>query len=427
MPRERLSMRKIREALRLKWSKNLNHSAIGRSCGVSRETVKNYIIRANQAGLSWPLPQALDDAQLEALLFSCDPTRRIATEHLPNWPWVHQELKKRGVTRWLLWEEYRAGCPEGVGYSRFCQLFMQYQGKLDPVMRQTHPAGETLFVDYAGMTIPWCDQVTGECFEAQIFVASLGASSYTFAQASRSQKLPDWITSHVHAFRFFDGVTEVIVPDNLKSGVNKAHRYDPEINPTYQDLANHYGVAVLPARPHHPQDKGTVEINVKGVEQRVLAPLRYRQFFSIAEINAAIRPLLESYNARPFQKMPGSRLSEFQVVDQPTLKALPDQPYEYAQWKKARVGIDYHIAFEYHYYSVPHRYLKQEVDCRITKSSIQCFLKGKLIAAHPRCYRKGRAYAQIASRIRAVDTRKAYSLGQTNRPCDRAVYPSLNC
>ena len=387
MPRERLVMRKIREVLRLRWTKQLSHTVIGNSCGISRETVRKYIFRAEQAKLTWPLPE-LDDEQLEALLF---PYEHSPTEqsHLPDWRWVHQELKKRGVTRWLLWEEYRASCQAGISYSRFCRLFSEHQNTLDPVMRQTHKVGETAFIDYAGMTLNWCEQTTGELHEAQIFVASLGASSYTYAEATRSQKLPDWIGSHVRAFQFFGGTTELLVPDNLKSGVSKAHRYDPQLNPTYQDLANHYGIAVIPARPRMPQDKGTVETNVRGVEQRILAPLRHRQFFSLAEMNRAIKPLLAAYNAKPFQKMPGSRLSEFQAVDQPALRAPPSHPYEYAQWKKVRAGVDYHIAFEYHYYSVPHRYLKQEIDCRITRCSIQCFIKGKLIASHPRCYRKG--------------------------------------
>jgi transposase len=256
-------------------------------------------------------------------------------------------------------------------------------------MRQTHKAGEKLFVDYAGMTVSWIDVVTHEVFEAQIFVAVLGASNYTFAEATRSQSLPDWIGSHIRAFQFFEGVPEIVVPDNLKSGVTSPHRYDPDTNPTYQDMANHYGIGVVPARVAKPQDKGKVEVGVKGIERRILAKLRNRTFSSIAEINEAIRPLLVEYNAAPFKQMPGSRISEFLEVDKPALKPLPDYSYEYAEWKKVRVNIDYHIAFDFHYYSVPFRYLKHEVDIKITRSLISCFYKGKMIATHGRMYCKG--------------------------------------
>jgi len=299
------------------------------------------------------------------------------------------ELKRKGVTKLLLWEEYRASEPNGVSYSRYCFLYRTFAASLDTVMRQTHVAGEKLFVDYAGHTIPWIDQFTGEVHHAQIFVAVLGASNYTFCEATRTQALPDWIGSHVRAFAFLGGVPKIVVPDNLNSGVTKAHHYDPEINKTYQEMANHYGVAVVPARSRKPKDKAKVEVGVQGIERRILAKLRDRQFFSIAEINMAIKTLLEESNDRPFQKMTGSRRSLFQTLDKAELNPLPNTRYEYAQWKKVRVGLDYHLAFEEHYYSVPHRYKREELDLRITSSAIECFYKSKAIAVHRRVYKKG--------------------------------------
>lgn len=387
MPMERLTMRKIREVFRLKYGRKLSNTEIAASCNISRETVRKYLFRAKEANLHWPFPEELDDTQLEAKLFPYEYKESQAT--LPDLKWVHQELKKRGVTRWLLWEEYRSENSSGISYSQFCDRYRCFKKGLDPVMRQAHKAGEKLFVDYAGMTLSWSDQTTGEIFDAQIFVATLGASNYTYVEATRSQQLGDWIASHVRAFSFFGGVPDVVVPDNLKSGVTKAHRYDPDINPTYQELANHYGVAVVPARANRPKDKAIVESNVKVVENRILAKLRNRQFFSLLEINQAIKELLTEYNAKPFQKLNGSRLSEFIATDQPALKPLPNYKYEYAQWKKVRVGVDYHVAFEHHYYSVPYEFIKQEIDLRMTGTTIQCYVKGKLIATHVRAYRKG--------------------------------------
>lgn len=387
MPMERLNMRKIREVLRLKYECQLSNAKIAQSCNISRESVRKYLMRARAAQLQWPLPNELDDLKLEQLLFPAEYSAPCVTT--PDMQWIHQELKKKGVTRWLLWEEYRSEQKDGIGYSQFCDLYRHFKQTLEPVMRQTHKAGEKLFVDYAGMTLPWIDRTTGEGFEAQIFVAVLGASNYTYVEATASQHLADWIHSHVRTFQFLGGVPQLLVPDNLKSGVTTPHLYDPAINLTYQDMANHYGVAVVPARVAKPQDKAKVEVGVQGIERRILAKLRHHTFFSVAEINAAIKPLLAEYNNQPFQTLSGSRLSEFESIDKPALKALPVHAYEYAEWRKARAGIDYHVAFENHYYSVPHQYIKHELDVRITPTLIQCFYKGKLIAAHARIYRKG--------------------------------------
>jgi transposase len=332
------------------------------------------------------LSPELDDEQLEQLLYPSEIKLNRAT---PDWVLIHQEMKKKGVVLSVLWDEYRSNESHGIGYSRFCDLYRQFKKTLDPVMRQTHKAGEKLFVDYAGMTMPWIDRQTGEVCKAEIFVAVLGASNYTFVEASATQSLPDWIASHVHAFQFLGGVPEIVVPDNLKSGVTKAHRYDPDINLTYQDMANHYGVAIIPARAASPKDKSKVEVGVQGIERQILARLRHHTFFSITQLNTAIRLLLIEYNQKPFQKMPGCRLSDFISIDQPALKSLPVHTYEYAEWKKARAGIDYHVSFDHHYYSVPHHYIQYELDLRMTQKLVQCFYKSKLIAVHIRCYKKG--------------------------------------
>ena len=386
MPMERTHMRKIREVLRLKFDLKLGERQIVTSCRVSKTTINRYVRRFKKLGLPWPLPPDIDDAILEQLLF---PYELKFKRNLPNWHYVHQELKRKSMTKWLIWEEYKETEPNGISYSRFCRLYREFLKTLNPVMRQTHKAGEKMFIDYAGQTIPWTDRLTGEVYQAEMFLAVLGASNYTFAEATRSQKMPDWIGSHVRAFQFFGGVSEMLIPDNLKSGVTSAHYYDPEINQTYQDMANHYNVAVVPARSRAPKDKAKVEAGVLHIERYILARLRNHTFFSIAEINEAIKKLLIEFNKKPFQKLPGSRLSQFIELDKPTLKPLPKHQYEYAEWKKARVGIDYHVAFEKHYYSVPHKYVKQQFDLRITRTMIECFYKNKSIAVHRRSYKAG--------------------------------------
>jgi len=390
MPAKRLSMRKIKEVLRLKWAKELSNRQIARICGIGRPTVAEYLRRAEAAGLTWPLPAGLDEAALERRLFPPPPALSARARGVPDWAVVHRELKRKGVTLFLLWQEYREAHPEGYQYSWFCEHYRAWQGKLDVVMRQDHRAGEKLFVDYASQTVPVVDRATGEIREAQIFVAVLGASNYTFAEATWSQGLPDWIASHQRCFAYLGGVPELVVPDNLKSGINRAHRYEPDVNPTYQDMAEHYGVAVLPARVRRPRDKAKVETGVQVVERWVLAALRHRTFFSLAELNAAIQALLEKLNNRPFRRLPGSRRKHFECLDQPALRPLPAEPYVYAEWKKARVHIDYHVAIDGHYYSVPHALIKKQLDVRITAQTVECFHRGQRVASHRRSYLKGR-------------------------------------
>lgn len=290
----------------------------------------------------------------------------------------------------LLWQEYREHHPQGYQYSWFCERYRHWLGKQDLVMRQDHRAGEKLFVDYAGQTVGVINPYTGEIREAQIFVGVLGASNYTYAEATWTQGLPDWIGSHQRTFSFLGGVPEIVVPDNLRAGVSKAHRYEPDINPTYQEFAAHYGVAVIPARVRRPKDKSKAEGGVLLVERWILAVLRNREFFSLAELNQAIRGLLEQLNTRPFKKLPGCRHDLFTSLDQPALRSLPVTPYTYAEWKKVRVHIDYHVEVKGHYYSVPYQLVKQPCDARITEHTIECFYKGKRVASHARSDQKAR-------------------------------------
>jgi transposase len=332
----------------------------------------------------------MDDSRLEELLYPV-PVSRASEPATPDWVVVHTELKRKGVTLQLLWEEYKERHAYGWQYSWFCGHYQEYAKKLNPSMRQAHKAGEKLFVDYAGQTVPIVDRETGEAHAAQIFVGVLGASSYTYAEGTWTQSLPDWIGSHVRAFEYFGGVPEIVVPDNLKSGVTKPCRYEPDINPTYQEMAMHYGVAVLPARIKKPRDKAKVEAGVQLVERWILARLRHRTFFSLTELNIAIRELLERLNGRPFRKLPGqSRWSLFETLEKPALRPLPAQRYEYAQWKKARVSIDYHIEVEGHYYSVPYKLVREEVEVRLAGATVEVFYKSNRIASHPRSHVAGR-------------------------------------
>jgi len=389
MPRERLSMRKIKEVLRLRWEAGRSHREIAASCRLGATTVGDYLLRAQAAGLSWPLPEGMDDEELDRRLFP--PTPGAAHERpLPDWPAIHQELRRKGVTLGLLWQEYRAVHPDGYQYSQFCDLYRRWARAVDPVLRQHYVAGERLFVDYAGQTVPVVDRRTGEEREAQIFVAVSGASNYTYAEATWTQGLADWITSHRRCFEFMGGVHALIVPDNVKSGVTSPCFYDPDLNRTYQDLAEHYGTAVLPARVRRPRDKAKVETGVQCVERWILARLRNRRFFSLAELNRAIWELLAEYNRRPFQKLPGCRQSLFEELERPVLRPLPERPYEYAQWRKARVNIDYHVEVERHYYSVPYQLVRQEVEVRLTQTTVEILHRGKRVASHLRSFAQGR-------------------------------------
>jgi transposase len=390
MPAERLTMRKIREVFRLKFDCGLSNRQIAKSCAIARSTVADYLFRLQQAGLNWPLSHDIDDNQLEQRLYPALPALPAGQRPVVDWAYIHRQLRHKTVTLMLLWQEYKQIYPQGYQYSQFCNLYRQWAGRIDPVMRQEHRAGEKMFVDYAGQTVGVYDLQANQMRQAQIFVAVLGASNYTYAEATWSQTLPDWIGSHSRAFGFFNGVPQIVVPDNLKAGVSKACFYEPDINPTYLDMANHYGTAVIPARVKKAKDKAKVEVAVQVVERWILARLRNRQFFSLSQLNEAIAELLADLNSKPFQKLPGCRKQLFDTLDRPALNPLPAKPYPYAEWKKATVNIDYHIEVERHYYSVPYQLIKNKVDVRITQRTIECFYKNKRVASHIRSYQKGR-------------------------------------
>jgi transposase len=383
-------MRKIKDVLRLRFEAGLSQRQIARSCGLGKTTVIECLRRFEQSGLLWPAAAELDEATLERTLYPPPPGVATDCRALPDWASVHRELRRKGVTLTLLWHEYKAGHPEGFQYSWFCDQYRAWAGTLDVVMRQEHRAGEKLFVDYAGQTVEVVDRHTGEVRQAQIFVAVLGASNYTYAEATWTQQLPDWIGAHVRAFEFLGGTSEVVVPDNLRSAVSKAHRYEPDLNPTYAELARHYGVAVLPARARRPRDKAKAEVAVQMVERWILAVLRHRSFFSLAELNREIARLLERLNTRPFKKLPGSRRALFEQLDRPALRPLPAQPYVFAEWKKVRVNIDYHVEVDGHYYSVPYALVRKQLEARFTARTVECFYKGQRVASHLRSSLKGR-------------------------------------
>ena len=328
MSQERLSMRKIEEILRLKYEAGLSHRAIAQSCLVSPSTVSEYVTHAKAAGLSWPLPEGISEAELEQLLF---PKREPATRRnipQPDWAEIHKELRRKSVTLSLLWVEYRQEYPDGYGYSQFCHHYRTWAKQLKPMLRQKHKAGEKLFVDYAGQTVPVVDPESGEIRQVQVFVATLGASNFTYAEAQWSQELANWIGGHVRALAFLGGAPEILVPDNLKVGVKSPHLYEPDLNPTYLDFAQHYGLAVVPARVRKPKDKAKVEVGVQVVERWILARLRNHTFFCLAELNRAIRELLKELNSRPMRHLGQSRRELFEELDQPALAPLPDRPYE---------------------------------------------------------------------------------------------------
>ena len=389
MSAKRLTMRKTREILRLKFDCDLTNRQIARSCSTARSTVGEYLQRFSDARLTWPMPADMDDARLEQLLFPASDASALTDRGLPDWHYIHRELRRKAVTLMLLWQEYKEEHPNGYQYSQFCHLYRQWTGRIDPVMRQEHRAGEKMFVDYAGMTVEFFDLFSNKRREAQIFIAVMAASNYTYAEATFSQGLSDWIGAHTRAMAFFGGVAEIIVPDNTKTGVKKPSFYEPDLNPTYLDMANHYDSAIIPARVGKPKDKAKVETAVLIVERWILARLRNHQFFSLNQLNQKIRSLLDEMNTKPFQKLSGCRKSVFDTIERPALKPLPCKPYEFAEWKIATVNIDYHIECDRHYYSVPHQLMQKKIDVRITDTTIECFFKNKRVASHIRSYRKG--------------------------------------
>jgi transposase len=383
-------MRMLREVLRLYLALGMGGRAIGRSCGLSPSTVSNYVGRMKVAKLTWPLPPELDDdAALTRLLFA-DEGHPQPTRPEPDWPRVHLELRKKHVTKQLLWEEYKSEQPEGYQYSQFCDRYARWAVTLSVTMRQSHRAGEKLFVDFSGDGIDIVDPKTGVCTKAKLFVAVLGASNYTYVEPVFSEDLPTWTECHVHALEFFEGVSEIWIPDNLRSGVKRPNRYEPDLNPTYAELARHYGAAVVPGRVRKPRDKAKVEQGVLLAERWILAARRNRTFFSLDELRQAVKPLLEKLNNRAMRKLKKSRRELFEELERPALKALPARRYEFAVWAQPRVHIDYHVEFEDHFYSVPYQLVGKQMDLRATVGVVELFLGGRRITSHLRSYEKGR-------------------------------------
>ena len=384
MPAPRLLMRKIREVLRLKHEQGLSHQAVAQACAVGVGTVNRYLRRAAQCGLGWPLPAELDDSALEARLF-----RRpapVPNRAQPDCAHIHRELKRNGVTLQLLWEEYLQVHPSGYRYTQFCEIYRQWARRLRPSMRQVHRAGEKTFVDFSGKRPTLVDRRTGELQPVELFVAVLGASSFTYAEATATQQLAGWVDAHIHMVEYFGGTTTLWVPDQLRSAITRPCRYEPEVNRTYADLAAHYGAVVVPARPRKPRDKAKAEVAVQVVERWILARLRDQTFFELGPLNRAIRVLLDELNERPLKKLGVSRRALYEQLDRPALRPLPTARYVLAHWKLSRVNIDYHVEVERHVYSVPYQLLREQVEVRYTTNTVEIFHRDKRVASHPRRY-----------------------------------------
>ena len=387
--KRKISSQKLREILRLGIKHQLGNREIARSCSVSHVTVGAYLRQVKELSLTWNDIEVMDESKLRQAVQGAHSIDSKKTRPKPDCEYIHKELRKKGVTLQLLWEEYKEKHPDGYQSSQFGDLYRKWKGTISPWMRQNHKAGDKLFVDYAGHTVPIQNPQTGQIHQAQVFVAVLGMSNYTYAEATWDQTLPNWIGSHINTFEFFAGVPRLLVPDNLKSGVKKADRYDPDINPTYYEMASHYSTAVFPARVRKPKDKAKAEVAVQIVERWILAALRNRTFFNLHSLNHEIRLLLEKLNEKPFKKLSGSRSSWFHSMEKAALLPLPEVRYEVAEWKDARVNIDYHVELNQHYYSVPYQLVRHEVRIRHTKNIVEIFHEGKRIASHRKNSFKG--------------------------------------
>jgi len=390
MPQARIEMRRAKDLLRMKWSLGLSHRQIAGALSIGPTTVTNCVQRARLAGLeSWEAVEALSNEELEARLYPPPRSGRECPE--PDWAEVAQELRKKGVTLSLLWQEYKADHPEGYQYSRYCELYRQWKKHNKLAMRQEYRAGEMLFVDFSGLRVPiWTACRAEVAFEAEIFAACLGASDLIYCCAVRTQELVDWVESHRRAFEFYGGCAEILVSDNLKSGVTRPCRYDPEINRTYWEMARHYGVAVIPARSGKPQDKAKVEQAVQMIQRWVLAPLRHERFTHVGQLNEAMAPLLQAVNDRPLRVLGISRRALFERVEQTALQALPETPYEVADWLRRKVGPDYHVEVERHYYSVPYTLVGKQLEVRVTSRVVEFFERDRRVASHARSFMPGR-------------------------------------
>jgi transposase len=392
-------MRQIRQTLRLQLEAGLSYAQIARAVGIGKGTVGKIVLLARAAGVDWTLAQTLSDEELEARLYR-PAVPRASRQLEPDYAWIHQELKRPGVTLQLLWEEYQRGSELAYKYTSFCIKYRAWAAALKRSMRQTHIAGERLFVDYAGQTVPLIDASSGEVRRAQIFVAVLGASNYTYACATATQSALDWVSSIIAALEFIGGVPRLIVPDQTRALIARPDRYEPAVNRLVEELCDHYDVALLPARPAHPRDKPKVEVAVQVVERWILARLRHRRFFSLTQLNGAMAELLVDLNRRAFKKLPGCRASAFEALDRPALRALPATRMTIARFKRARVNIDYHIELDGHYYSVPHRLVRTEVDLRVSATTVEIFSAQQRVAVHAYSSRRG-AHTTISEHMPA--------------------------
>lgn len=389
MAAARLSMRKTREILRQKWLLERSCREISSSVGVGVGTVSKALGSAKSIGLSWTEVEQLDDAELEKRLYGerSSPSR---SRPLPSPEYIHEELHKPGVTLQLLHIEYLEQYPDGYKYTQFCEHYRRWQKRRSVTMRQIHRAGEKLFVDYSGKRPAIVDRKTGECRPVELFVATLGASNYTYAEATLTQQSHDWIASHLRAFEYFDGAPEVLVPDQLRSGTSKPCWYEPGIQRTYEDMASHYGAVVIPARGGKPKDKAKVENAVLVAQRWILACIRNQTFFSLFELNSRIAELLEDLNARKMQLYGKSRKELFDNLDRPVMKPLPPQRFVFGEWKvNVGVNIDYHIQLDRRFYSVPYQLVGERVDVWTSGMTVEIFFKGRRIASHQRSYRQG--------------------------------------
>jgi transposase len=428
MPTERIAMRRVRELLRLRLDAGLPAQQAAVRMGVARSTLREMQSRFEKSGLPWPLPLDLTDVELEARLYGETGTKQGHRRRAePDWAAVNRELKRKHVTLQILWDEYIDANPDGYRYSRFCELYRGWETRLPVTMRQTHLGGDKLFVDYAGDTVPVIiDRRTGETRAAHLFVAVMGGSSLSFAHASWTEKLPDWIDAHVQAFAYFGGAARLIVPDNPKVAVIKACFYDPQVNRTYAEMAAHYDTAVLPARPRRPRDKAKVEAAVRIVERWLLGTLRHRRFYSLAEVNAAIAELLTRLNDQRVLRYVGrTRRQLFEEIDAPKLRPLPAEPYALAEWRARKVGLDYHVDIDGHFYSVPYRHARAGVEVRATLRTIEVFLKGERVAAHMRGSGDGK-HTTLAEHMPSSHRRYAdWTIDRILREA-RAIGPSVD-
>lgn len=388
MSRKGLSMRSVREILRLRLGVGLSADKVAKSCRVSKATVLEYERRFNESGLGWPVPDDMDDSALQRIVRKPRENGKPRRD-MPDMTYLIGEMRRPHVTLYLLWMEYRETNPDGYSYTQFCYYYSEAKKRLDVTLRQFHKAGEKVFTDYAGDTATIIDPKNGLKTPVYLFVATLGASSYTFAEGVLSMNLPSWIDSHIRAFEFFGGVPEIIVPDNTKCAVIHPDRYEPDLNPSFAEMTAHYGTAVIPARVRKPRDKAKVEAAVLLAERWILAALRNRTFFSLTEINEAIGELLDKLNSRKFKQINATREDLFAKLDAPALKPLPMSRYQFAEWAKAKVNIDYHIAVAKHFYSVPYQLVGENVEVKMTAAFVEILYKNRRVASHIRSYVEG--------------------------------------